>query len=249
MGVNHGFLYSNGVYTTIDHPNVGTQETDSLLGTHLAGINDNGQIVGNYRANYTNGIGSHGAFYYENGTFTAIADPGSDWVTAYSLNNNGQVVGTTSTYNNTIQHQWYSGFIYDHGAFMRLDHPDAGGYGTFAAGINDLGQVVGYYEDSSYVAHSFLYSNGVYTDLPLPNYVDNSDSSFPQTLSNYAFDINNDGVILGAVQTSAYGGGGYAVMLTPVPEPSLYTMMASGLGLLILVTHMRKRNTYKVISA
>jgi probable HAF family extracellular repeat protein len=40
--------------------------------------------------------------------------------------------------------------------------------GTAATGINDLGQIVGYYIDSSGTEHGFLYSGGTYTTLDDP---------------------------------------------------------------------------------
>lgn len=242
-GVTHGFQYSNGVYTTIDHPGV-NQQTTSPFGTTLTGINNSGQIVGNYGNNYVNGVYSVSthAFTYSNGVFTTIDDPNSDWTTASSINNNGQIVGTTSTYNNAASHQLYSGFIYFNGTFTQLNHPDAGGYGTFITGNNDLGQVVGYYDDSSYVTHGFVYLNGVYTSLPLVNYVDSSDSSFPQTLNNYVYDINNNGQILGAIQVpSGYSNNTYTVVLTPVPEPFTYAMMLAGLGLVGVVVRRSRQ--------
>jgi hypothetical protein len=42
-GIGHGFLLSGGQYTTLDDPNAGT-----FPGTQPFGINDRGQIVGNY---------------------------------------------------------------------------------------------------------------------------------------------------------------------------------------------------------
>ena len=242
-GVTHGFQYSNGVYTTIDHPGV-NQQTTSPFGTSLTGINNSGQIVGNYGNNYVNGVYSVSthAFTYSNGVFTTIDHPNASHTTAYSINNNGQIVGTINSYSNVTQRALYSGFIYNNGVFSQLDFPSAGGYGTFITGNNDLGQVVGYYYDSSYVTHGFEYFNGVYTPLPLANYVNSSDSSFPQTLNNYVYDINNNGQILGAIQIpSGYSNVTYTVVLTPVPEPFTYGMMLAGLGIVGVVVRRSKQ--------
>jgi hypothetical protein len=236
-GVTHGFQYSNGVYTTIDNPGVNKQTT-SPFGTSLTGINNSGQIVGNYGNNYVNGVYSVSthAFTYSNGVFTTIDDPNASETTAYSINNNGQIVGTL---HNGYQ---YSGFIFDNGVFTHLNYPGAGGYGTFVTGNNDLGQVVGYYYDSSYVTHSFIYYDGAYSILPLANYVNNSDTSFPETLNNYVYDINNNGQILGAMQVpSGYSNETYTVVLTPVPEPFTYAMMLAGLGLVGVVVRRSRQ--------
>jgi probable HAF family extracellular repeat protein len=78
----HGFLYSNGQFTAIDYP--GATETMPQ------GVNDSGQIVGQYVVN-----GNGHAFLYSNGQFTTIDDPAAQYSDeAYGINNNGQIVGT-----------------------------------------------------------------------------------------------------------------------------------------------------------
>src|SRR5437899_13044750 len=54
--------------------------------------------------------------------------------------------------------------------YTTLDDPLAGANaaGTAATGINDTGQIVGWYEDGSGGLHSFLYSGGIYTTLDDP---------------------------------------------------------------------------------
>src|SRR5438270_711057 len=54
--------------------------------------------------------------------------------------------------------------------YTTLDDPLAGANaaGTAANGINDTGQIVGWYEDGSGGLHSFLYSGGTYTTLDDP---------------------------------------------------------------------------------
>ena len=42
LGTDHGYLYRNGTYTTIDDPNAGS------MGTNASAINDSGRIVGDY---------------------------------------------------------------------------------------------------------------------------------------------------------------------------------------------------------
>ena len=49
------------------------------------------------------------------------------------------------------------GFVYDKGVYTTLDAPGAVN-GTFPDGINDRGQITGYYNDSDYVGHGFLLS-------------------------------------------------------------------------------------------
>ena len=48
------------------------------------------------------------------------------------------------------------------------DGPRGQGIGTVAQGINDRGQIVGYYYDSGGNQHGFLYNGGTYTTLDVP---------------------------------------------------------------------------------
>jgi probable HAF family extracellular repeat protein len=68
--------------------------------------------------------------------------------------------------------------------FVNIDYPGA----LFSApnGINDSGQIVGYWEDASGNIHGYLYNNGVFTSL-----------DYPAAASTEAVGINNSGVISG----------------------------------------------------
>jgi probable HAF family extracellular repeat protein len=61
------------------------------------------------------------------------------------------------------------------------------GVSTQAFGINNKGQIVGYYYDSKGITHGFLYDGGVYTTLNDQLGVDGTD----------AFGINDKGQIVG----------------------------------------------------
>ena len=63
------------------------------------------------------------------------------------------------------------GFLYSNGTWTTLNDPSAADGITYAMGINDAGQIVGYYLDSSGVPHGFLYSNGTWTTLDDPSAV------------------------------------------------------------------------------
>ena len=52
--------------------------------------------------------------------------------------------------------------------YTTIDDPSATN-GTYAFGINDLGQIVGYYSDLSNYVHGFLYSGGIYTTIDDPS--------------------------------------------------------------------------------
>jgi len=149
-GSSHGFLDSGGSFTTIDDPNA-----TRVGGTFAHGINDAGQIVGQYvDARF------HGFLY--NGGFTTIDAPNAGFGTvADGINAAGQIVG-----------YYYDLFFGIHGflvsgtMFTTIDDPNATAGRTFAYGINDAGQIVGNYYDGS-GSHGFL-ATPVGTVVPEP---------------------------------------------------------------------------------
>jgi probable HAF family extracellular repeat protein len=84
----NGFLYSNGVFMTIDGAGGNTT---------LSGINNSGQIVG---ATQT------GGFVYSGGTFTPTLGPNGVALDPRGINNNGQIVSTKqeSTVSSKLEH-------------------------------------------------------------------------------------------------------------------------------------------------
>ena len=183
-GGTFGFVYSNGVYTTIDDPLATSNYTSAI------GINNLGQIVGTYLVSTNIGAIPNG-FLYGNGVYTTIDDPlATGGTIAAGINDLGQIVGSYS--DSTGAH----GFLYSNGVYTTLDDPLATGHFTVPTGINDAGQIVGHYiTASSNGANGFLYSNGVYTtiDDPLGTYSTSADC------------INNAGQIVGHYEVG-FGG-------------------------------------------
>jgi probable HAF family extracellular repeat protein len=165
----HGFLDIGGSFTQIDVPG-------SISGTAAFGINNAGQIVGDF----SNNTGTHG-FLYTSGSFTQIDAPGATSGThAYGINSAGQIVGSFS--NSTGNH----GFLETGGSFTQIDVPGASLGFTFAYGINNAGQIVGNFESST-GNHGFLESGGSFTQIDVPG----------ASLGTAAFGINNAGQIVG----------------------------------------------------
>jgi probable HAF family extracellular repeat protein len=81
--IGHGFLLSDGVYTTLDVP--------GAVSTFAYGINDSGQIVGFY----VDATGQHG-FLLDQGSYTTLDVPGAVSTSAYGINTLGQIVGEYS---------------------------------------------------------------------------------------------------------------------------------------------------------
>jgi probable HAF family extracellular repeat protein len=71
------------------------------------------------------------------------------------------------------------GFTYGDGSYTTLDDPVATN-GTYITGINDTGEIVGYYADGT-GTHGFLYDNGAFSTLDsgLAGF-----STSPQAISN-----------------------------------------------------------------
>jgi probable HAF family extracellular repeat protein len=177
------YLFSAGTYTYLADPRVTT-------GTHLTGINDSGQIVG-YDSN---------GYLYSDGTFTILPfNPlSNNGSVPTGINNAGQIVGYFSVINNgpyglTLSSGTY-GFLYSGGTYTALDDPLATN-GTYATGINNVGQIVGYYGNTS-GTHGFVFSDGTYTTLDDPLATNNG---------TYATGINDSGQMVGYYLTAPTG--------------------------------------------
>lgn len=140
-----GFLYSNGSYTTIQVP--GSIRTSPIE------INDLGQIVGSF---VTHGPINQG-FLYDNGSYKTINFPGSTSSNAYAINNLGQIVGAYNPINGPSQ-----GFLYSDGVYSTISN---GGNRTVPTGINDSGQIIGYFEATAVTAAA---APAARTDNPAP---------------------------------------------------------------------------------
>jgi hypothetical protein len=136
-----GFLYQGGTITTIP-------------GANPAGINDAGQIVGNY--------GNVG-FVDTGGVFTTISFPGSTQSDASGINDLGQITGDYCTGPTILA---CHGFLDSAGVFTAINFPGANS--TSVTGINNTGQIVGnYFKNNGW--HGFLYSGGgVFTTIDHP---------------------------------------------------------------------------------
>ncbi len=145
-GVTSGFVYntSTTALTTLNLP--ASWNATSVTAT---GINNSGVIVGFY----TSCAGCIAGFIDNNGTFSSPTDLNGTNPMFFGINNLGQVVGTDTSAGNFSE-----GFVYDMNAgtwttiFDPLASHSTNGFdisGTTLNGINDLGQVVGFYADAA----------------------------------------------------------------------------------------------------
>jgi probable HAF family extracellular repeat protein len=144
--------------------------------TFAQGINDAGQIVGYAVDTY----GSSHGFLYSNGNYTAVTGfsyGGYNYVpfTAQGISKTGKIVGTgifgpgALTEGLTYYHSYVgqgpaaNGFVY----YPGVDPFYQPSVRTYAYGINNLGEVVGYYTNNSN-PNGFVYSNGTYISFNDP---------------------------------------------------------------------------------
>ncbi len=150
FGIAKGFLYSGGTFQTI--PNA----PGALPGaTDAEGINNAGQIVGAFET----GDGRVHGYLLSGGAFTTIDFPGALGTYAFGINKSGQVVGMALYVSPTF---FVHGFLFSGGTFTIIDPPGAVQIPyqdtTAAMGINDSGQIVGFYKDSTFKDHGYLAS-------------------------------------------------------------------------------------------
>jgi probable HAF family extracellular repeat protein len=212
-------------YTEVDYPGAEL--------TLANGINNADHIVGMYMDD----DGRHGYFYDGLQTYTSFDYPvNADDTWAEDINNSGQIVG----YYEDLWEKKH-GFLYENGAFTRLDYPDEPHTITYVTGINDAGLIVGHYftgEDGNYTdIYGFFYEDGTYTQVHYPGaqytYLHGlnnlgqmvgyyqipgsrrgfiydrhtgtfTDIVYPGALYTYAYDINDSGHIAGICYISGW---------------------------------------------
>ncbi len=203
-----GFIYSGGSYTTFSVP--------SAQNTEAFGINNVGQIVGDY----WNDCCLHQAFLYSGGSYNTLSPPGSQQAIAFGINNVGQIVGVSGgASGGTGQGFLYSGGSYNTSPIINSSYygiNDAGQIVGFPFalnvpgaspnfGINNLGQVVGTMPGLlPGSTQGFLYSGVTYNTLNVPG-----------AIWTAAYGINNLGDIVGASNLGAflYSGGSFTTII------------------------------------
>ena len=149
-------------------------------------------------------------FLYSGGVNTAINDPSATDTLAQGINNKDQIVGYYNS--DTIGAPIFHGFLYSGGQYITLDDPSSNlnkigssgsavsTTGTVAMGINDKGNIVGYYYfDNSDRAKGFIFSNGNYTTIDDPLGVGGT----------FALGINNKDEVVGFYYDSLHRQNGF----------------------------------------
>jgi probable HAF family extracellular repeat protein len=213
--VRHAFSYRDGVSTDLG----------TLYGirSQANAINNLGHIVGG------SDIGGPPnwpltPFLYRDGAMTDLGPFNGPWSEALAINDRDQVVGYAGYGSRGGElyprgaFLWDAGTLLDLGALLRADY-------SYANGINNLSQVVGWYGDYQ-STRAFLYENG--TPLDLNALIDPA----PGWVISDATAINDLQQIVG---TACRDGACHAVRLdlvAAVPEPATWGMLLAGTTLL-----------------
>ena len=173
-------------FISIDIPN----PSGELGFTSLADINNDGEITGGF----TNSSGL-GFLLGEIFRLTDIQCPDSVVLSAQpqSINKHGEIAGFCR-----VGGRQHGFFRSKKGQYTLLDFPGASL--TEAIGINDDGQVVGYYRDSSGKFHGFFWDAGLFRTIDVP---------FPEATGTVANGMNNVGQIVGFYDDNMGRGHGF----------------------------------------
>jgi len=175
QGASYGFIWQDSKVTPLNVPDGNN--------TGASGINDHGQVVGNF----VDSSGNNHDFIYsiQHGTWTILPEvPGLPLLSNVTINDAGIVVGS-GFYGTTAN----VGFIWDGNSYSFFSVPGADetqGLGTSPLGMNDRGQICGLHQDTQGAVHGFIKDGSNYTTVDVPG--------ADQT---WCFGINNQGDVVG----------------------------------------------------
>jgi len=190
-GGTHAFLFHEGLFTDLG----------TLGGPHSGafGINKAGNVVGFS----TLPSGFH-AFIYDGAMQDLGAFGDSNGSEAYSINNEGQIVGYSYL---NIASSFYHAFLYSNGTFRDLG--TLGGNYSKASDINKFGVIVGHATIADGQIHGFVYDSSSGTMANLNDLVQDSDG---WAIFDAAA-VNDRGQIVASAKKE---GVTHAFLLTPV---------------------------------
>ncbi|MGH9249480.1 MAG: D-alanyl-D-alanine carboxypeptidase family protein [Acidimicrobiales bacterium] len=169
-----GFVLREGRYREFEAPSPRVEIFPS-------GINDRGYVTGEYiRPDRESGFVRD-----PRGRISTFDVPGARGTEAVKINDRRQIVGRYSEDTPFVDDSTrVRGYIRHRGKTTRIDAPDA--VHTLPTGINDRGDVVGYFVDSGGTTHGFVWRDGRFTTLDVP------DATAPTPV-----DINDRGDVVG----------------------------------------------------
>lgn len=170
----HGFLLSAGSKLRLDFP--GAAATDGF------GVNNLGSIVGSF----VDSSGVVHGWLRRAGSYTQIDIPGALDTVTFGVNDRGQIVGGWDIAPNTIVGH---SFLLAQGKVTTYDVPLSVGVGSQFDRINDVGDIVGVFQDNNGVLHGFLLQGGLSGTFVQIDY--------PGGTNSRPWGINNAGQIVG----------------------------------------------------
>ncbi|RSZ58474.1 PEP-CTERM sorting domain-containing protein [Massilia atriviolacea] len=200
------------------------RDLGTLGGTQSSamGINAAGTIVGGA----DNAASLQRAFIYENGRMVDLGAFAGGTSLATGINDAGLIIGHSA---HRAGSEERSAFLYANGVMSDLGWSPQ--RASSAVDINESGQIIAYGVDAGGLQRGFLYQNGQLLQLdtaldPLDNWIVGT-----------TYSINDRGQILAdACRLGSCG----TVLLSPVPEPETWAMMAAGLALLGVCARRRR---------
>lgn len=214
--IERAFLYENGSMT--DLGTLGGQKSSG------DGINESGQVTGSSAT----ADDEYHAFFYDGVTMHDLGTLGGERSWGNDINDAGQIIGGSYTDQTTNSHA----FLYDGGALVDLG--TLGGPGSDAFAINNHGRIVGSASVSAFEQHAYLYDARLGGMVDLNDYIDNPS----QWTLEAAYDISDTGYITGV---GLYNGQARGFILTPIPEPTSFSLLGLGVAGLALRFLQRKR--------
>jgi probable HAF family extracellular repeat protein len=194
--------------------------TPSGAGIVANAINDSRQVVGS--------LNNGNAFLWANNVLSDLGNLGGGGAGGTDINNIGQVVGSSYTRFVGSLGPLTHAFLWQNGVGMTDLGVLPGDEDSAASAINELGQVTGSsmrtdpetYENNS---HSFIYSGGSMTALPVPS------------AESYASDINDSGQVVGSMRAPGGFSKYHAYIYSAGVVTDLNNRLANDLGLHLTV--------------
>lgn len=184
----HGFFLHERTFHLIDFP--------GSVATRVRGVNNADDVTGSY----IDAAGVVHGFIRKDGEFKHIHVNNSTSTDVYGSQDNGDVMVGDAVLNPDLSTH---GFLKTRdGGFRIIDFPRTKVPCTHVRGINERGDIVGFYSIVSSVAecnnmppaHGFLLRNGHYTTV-----------DFPGAEDSLLMSINDDGVMVGIVNDRVQG--------------------------------------------
>lgn len=200
--INDSGFITAGAYIYPDGPTGARQALQApVSAAYAVDINNHGDMVGWYLDSSSN----HRGFTYIDGQYNELIVPGGHNVNVRGISDNDLIVGNYQDANNVLH-----SFLDDHGTFTTVVDPDAKADTTIATGVNNSGEIVGYYTDpaSGYIK-GFVDIGGTFSTIDLTTFTDTSGGVHNTIITG----VNNAGQLVGYTDSSGAHHDGF--VLTP----------------------------------